>query len=185
MYPPFPFVASAAAVRACSLDCSFGDLILHRSTALKPRPSAGMSINCYRDGRRCLEPSGRPDGDPSDAETVRRIMVRLGAAFLIRDLLIPRLDRPRGLLHAHRGTTSAPAPSDLHRALVAETLKGLGRAMRAPVSFFSKIDPCRPRFPWLRRRIARPRLCAFPHRHWPLVFAPLWRVRCRRCKRPG
>ncbi|HXT71181.1 MAG TPA: glycosyltransferase [Vicinamibacterales bacterium] len=101
-----------------------------------------------------------PPGDPSDQETIRRIMDPIwGAQFLIRDLLMPTLDDAyEDLLHAARDADVLVShPLTFAAPLVAETLqRPWAGAMLAPISFFSRMDPpvvlATPTASWVHRR---------------------------------
>jgi len=148
---------------------SFGDLnpYIGLGLALKRRghdPVLAVA-NAYRPH---VEAAGlecrpvRPHGDPSDPEMVRRIMRPLrGADYLLRDLLMPRIEEAyRDLFEV---TADADAivshPLTFAAPLVAE-MRGLpwAGAVLAPLSFFSRSDP--------PQVVAHPVIAALDRR-WP------------------
>ena len=148
---------------------SFGDLnpYIGLGLALKRRghePVLAVA-NAYRPhveaaGLLC-RPVG-PHGDPSDIEVVQRIMHPLrGAEYLVRDLLMPRIDEAYRDLFAVTADVDAIVSHPLTFAapLVAEK-RGLpwAGAVLAPLSFFSRTDP--------PQVLAHP-LVALLHRRWP------------------
>jgi len=148
---------------------SFGDLnpYIGLGLALKRRghdPVIAVA-NAYRPyveaaGLEC-RPVG-PHGDPSDPEIVRRIMHPLrGAEYLVRDLLMPRVDEAyRDLFEVTADVDAIVShPLTFTAPLVAEK-RGLpwAGAVLAPLSFFSRTDP--------PQVVAHPLIAAL-HRRWP------------------
>jgi UDP:flavonoid glycosyltransferase YjiC (YdhE family) len=148
---------------------SFGDLnpYIGLGLALKRRghqPVLAVA-NAYRPhveaaGLEC-RPVG-PHGDPSDLEIVRRIMHPLrGAQYLVRDLLMPRIDEAYHDLFEVTADVDAIVshPLTFTAPLVAEK-RGLpwAGAVLAPLSFFSRADP--------PQVVAHP-VAAAIHRWWP------------------
>ena len=106
-----------------------------------------------------------PHGDPFDRDLAERIMHPLrGAEFLVRDLLMPRLDEAYhdlfevtadvDVIVSHPLTFTAPLVA------VKRGLPWAG-AVLAPLSFFSLIDP--------PQVVANPVVAAI-HRRWPSVI---------------
>ena len=151
---------------------SFGDLnpYIGLGLALKRRghhPVLAVA-NAYRphveaEGLEC-RPVG-PHGDPADRDMVERIMHPMrGAEFLVRDLLMPRLDEAYHDLFEVAADADAIVshPLTFTAPLVAEK-RGLpwAGAVLAPMSFFSLTDP--------PQVVANPTVAAI-HRRWPSVI---------------
>ncbi|MFP5356027.1 MAG: glycosyltransferase [Gemmatimonadota bacterium] len=110
----------------------------------------------------------RPDVDPSDRETIRRIMDPLrGAEFLIRQLLMPivaqsyedlaAISQGADLIASHPLTFAAPLVAEKQRVCWASSVL-------APLGFFSRSDP-----PLMA---AHPLMAAL-QRDWPRLYRTL------------